>query len=123
MSLERQWESMDRQQSWKGTLERGRRLGTGVRARYLTTGAVLAATRVGLFMWVNHQFASDTRTATNTFIAHWLYPEAFVSIFWRSLVAFEGTKYNVAWSSLITIGSFVMATPILLVGWLTQRRR
>ena len=89
---------------------------------YLATGAVLAVTRVALLVWLNHQHAKDIYTEINTFIARWLYPEDVVSIFWRSLVGYYGTKYYVAWCSLLTVGSFVMATPIVLVGWLRYRR-
>jgi hypothetical protein len=32
---------------------------------YLTTGAVLAATRVALFVWVAHQQAEDIYTETD----------------------------------------------------------
>lgn len=88
---------------------------------YLTTGAVLAVTRVALFVWLNHQRASHIYTETTVFIEHWLYPEVVVSIFWNSLVGFDGAKYYAAWYSLFAVGSFVMATPILLVGWLRQR--
>ena len=88
---------------------------------YLTTGAVLAVTRVALLVWLNHRRASDTVTKTDYFLT-WLYPEAVVSIFWNSLVAFSGTEYYLAWGSLVIVGSFVMATPILLVGWLRRRR-
>ena len=111
-----------RQSAAGGTLESGRRLGTGVWVWYLSTGAVLAVTRVALLVWVNHQRARDIYTETVVFIGNWLYPEEFVTIVWRSLVGFDGTKYYLAWGSLIAVGSFVMATPILLVGWLRQRR-
>lgn len=101
---------------------RGRRHGTRVLVWYLTTGAVLAVTRVGLLVWLVHRATWDTRTETDSFIWHWLYPEGFVSVFWSSLVAFYGTKYYLAWGPLVAAGSFVMATPILLVGWLTRER-
>jgi hypothetical protein len=77
---------------------------------------------VALLVWVNHQHAKDIYTETNTFIARWLYPEEVVSIFWSSLVGDDATKYYLAWGTLVTVGSFVMATPILLAGWLRRRR-
>jgi hypothetical protein len=73
---------------------------------------VLAVTRVALFIWVT---ASNSHSETDHFILDWLYPEPIVGIFWRSLVGFDDTKYYLAWGSLVTVGSFVMATPILLV--------
>jgi hypothetical protein len=90
-------------------------------ARYLTTGAVLAVTRVSLFLWIVHRFVSHTTTAT-VYSLLWLYPEMGVVAFWHSLSAFEGAKYYVAWCSLFTVGSFVMAAPILSVGWLKRSR-
>lgn len=91
---------------------------------YLITGAVLAVTRVALFGLEIHRFASNTLTETDYFLArgaHWLYPEADISIF-RGLVGgfVDGTNYF-AWGSVVTAGSFVMATPILVLTWLRQR--
>src|SRR3977135_2899439 len=107
---------MEGRQGGKGTLERGRRFGTGVWLWYLITGAVLAVTRVALFVWVNHQRAKDIYTGTSAFIETWMYPEIVVSILWRSLVGLAGTIW--VWYLLFTVGSFVMATPILVVSWL-----
>ena len=91
---------------------------------YLTTGAVLAVTRVTLFLWLVHRAISDAQTETDNFLTRWLYPEFVVSIFWNSLVSsYSGAAYYLAWGSLVTVGSFVMATPVLLVGWLRHRRR
>jgi hypothetical protein len=107
---------MDGRQGSKEKLERGRRLGRGVWVWYLTTGAVLAISRVALLVWLNYRHPPGSWS--------WLYPEAVLSIFWRSLTGFvDWTEYYLAWGSLVTLGSFVMATPILLVGWLVRRRR
>lgn len=89
---------------------------------YLTTGTVLAVARLALLVWLNHRLASHVVTQTDYFLGDWLYPEFLVSIFWRRLVAVYGTEYYVAWGSLVTVGSFVMATPILIVGWLRHKR-
>ena len=103
---------------------RSRRVGRGVWVWYLTTGAVLAVTRVALFLWLVHRAISDAQTETDNFLTGWLYPEFVVSIFWNSLVSsYSGAAYYLAWGSLVTVGSFVMATPVLLVGWLRQSRR
>ena len=106
----------------QGTVERRRGIGTGVWVWYFATGAVLAVARVALFVWVNHQSARHIYTETDSFIVRWLYPEAVVSILWRSLVGYVDTKYYLAWGTLFTIGSFVLATPILVVSWLRHRR-
>jgi hypothetical protein len=104
-------------------LGRASRLGMGVWVRYLTTGVILAVTRVALFVWLVRRFISHTSTEVDRVVTDWLYPDTFVSIFWNSIVGFSGTKYYLAWGSVITVGSFVMAMPILLVGWLRQRHR
>ena len=79
---------MDSRPGSTGKLERGGRLGTSVWVWYLTAGAVLAVTRVGLLVWLNHRLASHAATETDYFPT-WLYPEGVVSIFWNSLVAFS----------------------------------
>jgi hypothetical protein len=110
-----------RSASTGGTRKPGGRLRTSVRVLYVTAGAVLAVTRIALFLWVVDQQAHHhVYTRVNMFISEWLYPEMVVSIVWRSLVAYGGAKYYLAWCSLFAVGSFVMATPILLVGWLRQ---
>jgi hypothetical protein len=96
---------------------------TGVWVCYLTTGGVLAVTRVALFVWlVDQQTKKHMYTEINQFMFNYLYPEFVFGLFWRSLVAVYGTAYYLAWGMLVTVGSFVMATPILLVAWLRQRR-
>jgi hypothetical protein len=112
---------MNGRQRPERTLKRGGKLGTGVWVWFLTAGAVLAVTRVVLLVWLNHRLASHTSTEADYSLL-WLYPEAVVTGFWDSLSACGGTTYYIAWCSLFTIGSFVMATPILLVGWLRHRR-
>ena len=66
------------------------------------------------------KLAGDVSLTVTTFLAtfyvQWLYPETFASLAWNSLVAYGGTRYHVAWCSLFAVGSFVMATPILLAG-------
>jgi len=95
---------------------------TGACVWYLTTGAVLAVTRVALLVRLTHRFASHVVTQTDYFIVLWLYPEFTVSNFWGHLGALYRTAYYLAWGTLVTVGSFVMTTPILLVGWLTSKR-
>ena len=90
-------------------------------AWFAIAGTVLAVARVALLVWLNHRLASHTSTGMDSFLL-WLYPEAVITRVWNSLSAAGGTKYYVAWCSLITAGSFVMATPILLLGWFTRRR-
>jgi hypothetical protein len=88
---------------------------------YLATGAVLAAARIALMVWLNFRLATHVSTSMDYFIWRWLYPEEFVSLFWRRLVALKGTEYYLIWGTLTAIGSFVIATPILIVNWLRHR--
>jgi hypothetical protein len=55
-------------------------------------------------------------------MVRWLYPEFVVGVVWGSLLARADLKHLMIWYFLFTIGSFLMATPILLVGWLRHRR-
>ena len=98
-------------------MERSLRRASGVWRWYLATGAVLAATRIALLVWLNHRLATHVVTSMDDFIWQ-LYPEAVVGVFAGRIVTLKGAEYYVAWCSLFTVGSFVMATPILLVGWL-----
>jgi hypothetical protein len=104
-----------------GKLEGRQRLGTTAWVWYLITGTVLAVTRVALLVWLNHQRASGSATETVYFMGRWLYPEAVVSIPWRHLAAVYGTDYYLAWVPLVMVGSFLLATPILLVSRLRRR--
>ena len=101
------------------TLGRSVKVGRRAWGWYLATGTVLAVTRAALFVWVAQQQAyHHIYTRTNSFIVERLYPETIVVLIWRSLVAAGGTRYWVAWCSLFAVGSFVMATPMLIVSWL-----
>jgi hypothetical protein len=103
-----------------GTLGHGRRLGTGVVAWYLTTVAVLAATRLALLVWMNHRHLWWSMPGEMESFVVWLYPEEMVELLW-SLQGLYERHYYLVWCSMLTVGSFVMATPILLVGWLRNR--
>jgi len=53
-----------------------------------------------------------------------LYPEALLGTHTcLGVMGLGRTEYFLIFGSLLTLGSFVMATPVLLVGWLTRRRR
>jgi hypothetical protein len=107
---------MDGRQGSKENSKRGRRLGRGVWVWYLTTAAVLAISRIALLVWLNYRSPPGSWT--------WLYPESALSVLCPGLLGLvESTKYYLAWGSLMTLGSVIMATPILLVGWLMRRRR
>jgi len=105
-------------------MEHARRLGRRVWAWYLTTGAALAISRVALLVWLNHRFASHTVTETVWYLSWGVYPEALLSsLIPPGVINVSPTKFFLVFGSLLTLGSFVLATPILLVGWLVRRRR
>jgi hypothetical protein len=105
----------------QGTLERRRRLGTGVWVWYLAIVAVLAVTRLAFLVWMNHRHQWWSMSSEMESYVVYLYPEDLVEFLW-SLQGLFYTHYYLVWCSLLTVGSFVMASPILIVGWLRHRR-
>ena len=100
---------------------RDRRLGRGAVVPYLITGAALAVSRVSLLAWVEHHPGTET-----VYSLLWLLrPEILLGEKTRvGGIQFENVNLHfLFWASLLTLGSFILATPILLVGWLRQRRR
>ncbi|HEY3382885.1 MAG TPA: hypothetical protein VGK32_14005 [Vicinamibacterales bacterium] len=116
---------MDRQLGAEQKPGRGRRLGRGVLVAYLSTGAALAVVRVSLNAWAEYRSISQQMTET-VYNLYWLLrPEILLAEYdLLGVTRIENWTLRVLfWSSLLTLGSFIMATPILLVGWLRQRRR
>ena len=84
----------------------------------------MAISRVSLHVWVSRRFVSHTVTETVINLMWFLCPEGFLGDYTRvGAIHFSRTQYFLFWASLLTLGSFIIATPILLVGWLRQRRR
>ena len=101
-----------------------RKLGRGTIVCYLSIGTALAISRVALFAWLNHRNVSHTFTETDWYLMWGVYPEALLGIHTPlGLIRFSRTEHLLLWGSLLTLGSFIIATPILLVGWLIRRRR
>lgn len=88
----------------------------GVWVTYVGVGAVAAIARVALLV------ARVDQPNWMAYTLEWaLHPEidlGHISPFGREHSA---TLFYISWSSILTLGSFVMATPVLLVGWLVQR--
>lgn len=100
-----------------GWLMLGSRLGRRVVLGFLTTGTALAILRVAVLVSLS---GPDGMSPTESL--RWtLYPELLISVhtpfelYWPEAIFVYGT--------LLAVGSYVMATPILLVGWLARRRR
>jgi hypothetical protein len=91
--------------------------------RYAATGTALALLRVALLVWVNHRQLDGAMTETVLQISWGLYPEGFVFARVFGQVGFTPGGYYSIFGSLLTVGSFILATPILLLGWLRQRCR
>jgi hypothetical protein len=104
---------------------RGGRVGWGVVRTYLRAAAVLAILRVSLLAWVEHRTAMNEISETLYHLFWFLRPEILLGEYTRvGAIHFEDMRLHfLFWASLLTLGSFVIATPILLVGWLRRRRR
>lgn len=95
-------------------------LGKGVWVSFVATGGALAVLRVGLFLLFYRRIISPA-----TWYGLWnsvFYFEDFLAVY-TPLGVMHGAEYFVIWGSILVLGSFVLATPILLVGWLLLRRR
>jgi|APFre7841882724_1041349.scaffolds.fasta_scaffold180110_1 hypothetical protein len=99
------------------------RLRRGVWVSYLAAGVALAVARVALMVWVNQRQIYSEMTETVLHLSWGLYPEAPLFAWVFGHVGFTRSGHYLVFGSLLALGSFLMATPILLVGWLAQRRR
>ena len=95
----------------------------GVWVWYVATGAALAIFRVSLLMWWVHLAVTHQMTATVNSLMWCLRPEFLLSEYSRAGELRFNSSFYLFWASLLTLGSFVLPTPVLLVGWLRQRRR
>jgi hypothetical protein len=93
-------------------------LGRRVVVCYLSAGTAMAMVRVAeLVLSVSQPFGT-----TDGQSLHWaLYPEVLLSIHSHSVLGWMDDVF--VYGTLLAIGSYVMATPILLVGWVIRRRR
>jgi hypothetical protein len=101
-----------------------RRLDRGVWVTYPRTGAALAIFRVSLLAWVEHRTVTHGMTEVVYHLLWGLRPEGFLGEYTSvGAIHFETVRLHfLFWASLLTLGSFIIATPVLLVGWLRQRR-
>lgn len=115
---------MDAGQGLKEGPGRSRRLGYRLFVVYVATGSALAILRVSLLAWMEYRSLSDQMTPTEYSFLWILYPEELLAGYTRlgSIHFSSLTKYFLFWGFIQTLGSFILATPILLVGWLKQRR-
>jgi hypothetical protein len=85
---------------------------------YVGVGTLFAVSRVSVFV------SLVAHPIWIAFAVAWvLRPEADLGDLQPLGTDYTATQSYLFWSSLLTSGSFVMATPVLLVGWLLQRLR
>ena len=89
---------------------------------YLITGAALAVSRVALLVTAMPDLSSYAVIETFQHLWWVLEPEVFL-VNSTSLGSRGSTWMEIllGMGALLTVGSFIMATPILLVGWLRHR--
>jgi hypothetical protein len=86
--------------------------------------AVLALSRVALLVWAVHRYVSHTVTDTAASLLWCFYPELLLADgTGLGVIHVSRSEALLMWSVMLTLGSLILATPILLVGWLAQRRR
>jgi hypothetical protein len=100
-------------------------LGRGVWVAYLSVGTALAVLRLSVLAWVEHRTATGQMTDIVYSLVWCLRPELLIGEYTSvGAVHFESlVQHFFFWGSILTLGSFILATPILLVGWLRQQRR
>jgi hypothetical protein len=125
LTLARQEEPVERPQDSQQKPERSRGIGRAVWVAYLSTGVALAIFRVSLRAWVEHQRVSHRMTETVYDLLWLLRPELLLLEFnlIHGVVPDRNPPDIIFWGLLLTLGSFILAMPILWVGWLRQRRR
>ena len=109
----------------EGMTGRGPRLGRSPWALYLTTGAVLAVLRVALYAWLTHRAATDTVLDVDRYLVEWVfYPELlFLDYVPLPIANSSMTVVDIVLGTLVALVSFILALPILPLGWLWRRRR
>jgi hypothetical protein len=93
------------------------RLGRRLVVYYLSCGAAFAILRIAVLGSVTVKFAE-----ARWYLRWVLYPEALLLIHTRlGHLGWDDSSF--VFATLLAVGSYVMATPILLVGWRLRRRR
>jgi hypothetical protein len=116
---------MDGQQDRNERTGQRRKLGKVVCLSYLITGTALAISRVALYVWLTDVYVGDTVFPETVPYALWaLNPEALLGQHTSlGLIHVTRAQAILMWGAILTVGSFIMATPVLLLGWLIRRRR
>jgi hypothetical protein len=105
--------------------DRSRRGRRGVLLMYLGAGATLAILRVSVLAWIEQRSALHQMSKVVNDSLLFLSPESLLAEYTRiGRIHFENrTQHFLFWSAVLTLGSFIIATPILLLGRLKQWRR
>ena len=94
-------------------------------AIYVRVAAALTFLRLSVLAWVEHRTDSHQMTDAVYALAWLLRPELLAGEYTSvGAIHFDtATQHFLFWGAILTVGSFILATPILLVGWLRRRRR
>jgi hypothetical protein len=116
---------MDGRQGSEETSGRGGRAARGPWRAYLVTAGALAVFRVSVLAWTEYRYLSQRDLQIVYSADRLLEPEILLSGYTRvGMIHFETmTSHFAFWASLLLIGSFIIATPVLLIGWLRASRR
>ena len=92
----------------------------------MSTGAALAILRVALYAWATHRGSTGhTVTYLDDFVWEWaFYPEGLILNYVPLPIANSSmTVVDIVLGTLVALVSFILALPILPLGWLWRRRR
>jgi hypothetical protein len=80
---------------------------------------------VALYAWVAHRLSTHTSGDLDEYVREWVfYPEGLILDYLPlPLAHLSWTAGTMAEGSLVALVSFILALPILLLGWLMRRRR
>ena len=84
--------------------------------RYILAALLLAIVRVTLYGWLVHRYITHTVTDTVNRLEWLIYPEELVSIHTTIGRINNRVTFLLIFGLLLTLGSFVIASPILLLG-------
>jgi len=80
---------------------------------------------VALYAWVTHRASTHTVGYLDRYVVEWaFYPEGLILDFVPfAFVYYSRTATNMLLGTLVALVSFIIAMPILPLGWLWRRRR
>ncbi len=83
---------------------------------YLRVAAAIALSRVILYLWLVHRYSTHTVTETVLRLGQLVYPEEFVAIHTGIASIESRTLFLSLFIVMLTLGSLILASPLLMVG-------